>query len=107
VIHTVGPIWRGGGGGEAELLVVVSIANRCCWPSRDNLQSIAFPAISCGIYSYPPEQASAIAVRTIISVGAVCPAIMRVVLVAFEPPMVKILKTAVDSDPNRYGMDQN
>ncbi len=106
VIHTVGPIWRGGGGGEAELLASCYRESMLLAQSH-NLQSIAFPAISCGIYSYPPEQASAIAVRTIISVGAVCPAIMRVVLVAFEPPMVKILKTAVDSDPNRYGMDQN
>ena len=62
VIHTVGPVWEGGDSGEAELL-------SGCYRSalalaRDhNLDSIAFPAISCGVFGYPPAQAVAIAVR--------------------------------------------
>ncbi|MEK9969796.1 MAG: O-acetyl-ADP-ribose deacetylase [Ferrovibrio sp.] len=64
VIHTVGPVWRGGSANEAELL------SRCYRNSlalaRDhNLQSIAFPAISTGIYGYPLAPATAIAVREV------------------------------------------
>jgi len=62
VIHTVGPIWRGGGHGEAKLLA-------SCYRSAMDLarqhqaRSIAFPAISCGVYGYPLDEAAAIAVR--------------------------------------------
>jgi O-acetyl-ADP-ribose deacetylase len=61
VIHTVGPIWEGGGGGKAESL---ASCYRTCLElaERHRLQSIAFPAISCGIYGYPPRRAAAIAV---------------------------------------------
>ncbi len=63
VIHTVGPVWRGGDHGEAELLA-------SCY--RESLRlalaleakSLAFPAISCGVYGYPLEQAADIAVGT-------------------------------------------
>jgi O-acetyl-ADP-ribose deacetylase (regulator of RNase III) len=62
VIHTVGPVWQGGGHGEAELLAA---CYRACLAlaKRHRLRSIAFPAISCGVYGYPAEQAVAIAVR--------------------------------------------
>lgn len=62
VIHTVGPVWRGGGDGEAELLAL-------CYQSslalavEHGVKTIAFPAISCGIYGYPVREACAIAVR--------------------------------------------
>ncbi len=64
IIHTVGPVWNGGKGGEASLLAV-------CYESSlrlaalHNLSSIAFPAISTGAYAYPLEAATAIAIRTI------------------------------------------
>ena len=62
VIHTVGPVWRGGGAGEADLL---ARCYRACFAiaSREALASIAFPAISTGIYGYPLDRAAAIAVR--------------------------------------------
>ena len=63
VIHTVGPIWRGGGNDEAELLA--SCYRNCLRLAvQHSLRHVAFPAISCGIYGYPPEQAVAIALAT-------------------------------------------
>jgi O-acetyl-ADP-ribose deacetylase len=64
VIHTVGPVWHGGDRGEGELLA------RCYRESlrlalENGVRSIAFPAISCGIYGYPFVQAVAIAVREV------------------------------------------
>lgn len=64
VIHTVGPVWRGGGSGEDELLA------SCYRQSLDladryGCRSIAFPAISTGVYGFPAERAARIAVATV------------------------------------------
>ena len=64
VIHTVGPVWHGGNSGERELL-------KSCYETSLNLakengiKTIAFPAISCGVYRFPKEEACAIAVKTV------------------------------------------
>ena len=64
VIHTVGPIWRGGSSGEAEALA--SCYRRSLELAVQNgIETIAFPAISTGVYRFPPEQAAEIAVRTV------------------------------------------
>jgi O-acetyl-ADP-ribose deacetylase len=82
VIHTVGPVWRGGGNGEADLLA-------SCYRSSLHLAvehavaSIAFPAISCGIYGYPIGDATAIAVRECRAFLARHDSIERLIFVAF------------------------
>jgi O-acetyl-ADP-ribose deacetylase (regulator of RNase III) len=64
VIHTVGPVWRGGEFGEPELLA--NCYRECLRLARENgVNSIAFPAISCGVYGYPLGAAVAIAVREV------------------------------------------
>lgn len=64
VIHTVGPVWRGGGHGEADLLA------RCYRRSLEvagshGVRTLAFPCISAGVYGYPAEAAAAVAVDTV------------------------------------------
>lgn len=64
VIHAVGPMWRGGSRGEAELLA--SCYRRSLALARDNgIRTIAFPSIATGVYGYPIELAAAIAVATV------------------------------------------
>lgn len=61
IIHTVGPVWRGGQNGEPELLT--SCYRSCYARARErDIRSIAFPAISCGIFGYPASSAAEIAV---------------------------------------------
>ena len=80
VIHTVGPVWRGGGGGEAEQL---ASCYRRCLEIADEIGagSVAFPAISTGVYGFPRRLAAEIAVDTLRSTPT---DVDRVLLVAFD-----------------------
>ena len=83
VIHAVGPVWHGGGAGEAAALA--SCYRSALGLARDHrLSSIAFPAISTGVYGFPPEPAAAIAVATVGEVLAATPAIERVIFACFD-----------------------
>lgn len=99
VIHTVGPVWRGGSSGEPELLA-------SCYRSSLDLalahsaRSIAFPAISCGVYGYPIRQAAAVAVGEVQRFPVSDGGIERVLLVAFAPEVfaaIRELLTEVSS----------
>ena len=64
VIHTVGPVWHGGGAGEAELLADC-YRNSLQVAVEDGLRTVAFPSISTGIYGYPVAQAADVALSAI------------------------------------------
>jgi O-acetyl-ADP-ribose deacetylase len=82
IIHTVGPAWRGGTQGEPELLA--SCYRRSLEVARENdVCTIAFPAISCGIYGYPVEAAVKIAIGETSRIVGGGEAIERVLFVAF------------------------
>jgi O-acetyl-ADP-ribose deacetylase (regulator of RNase III) len=82
VIHAVGPIWRGGGHGEAELLAS-AYRSSLALAEQTRLRTIAFPAISCGIYGYPEKQAARIAVDTVCAHVAAGTGLERAVFVCF------------------------
>jgi O-acetyl-ADP-ribose deacetylase len=92
VIHTVGPVWRGGDRGEADLL---ASCYRRCLAVADQLsvRSIAFPAIATGVYGYPPAQAAQIAVATVQSTPTKVGSIR---LVAFDRETHELLRTALE-----------
>ncbi|HET8897690.1 MAG TPA: O-acetyl-ADP-ribose deacetylase [Rhodanobacteraceae bacterium] len=96
VIHTVGPIWQGGGAGEPALLA--SCYRQCLQlAASHDLAGIAFPAISCGVYGYPAERAARIAVdclRAHLEQG-IEP--RRLILCAFGEAMAATLRAALDA----------
>jgi len=83
VIHTVGPVWHGGGQGEAETLASC-YRNSLLLAAKTDLTSIAFPNISTGVYGYPKNKAAAVAVETVQKTLLETPAIQRVLFVCFD-----------------------
>ncbi len=83
VIHTVGPVWYGGEHSEAELLAAC-YRNVLALALEKGLRSLAFPAISCGVYGYPVAEATAIAVKTVGAVLQQTPAIEEIVFACFS-----------------------
>ncbi|MEW6218091.1 MAG: O-acetyl-ADP-ribose deacetylase [Thermodesulfobacteriota bacterium] len=98
VIHTVGPIWRGGHAGEAQLLArcyqsVFAIA------ADQHCTSLAFPAISTGAYGFPKDQAAAIAVAETRAALARLPLLAQVTFAVFDPAGERCYQTALAADP--------
>ncbi len=94
VIHTVGPVWQGGNAREDELLASC-YRNSLGLAVDRRLDSVAFPAISCGVYGFPPDRAAAVAVREIRRHFELPNPVSRVVLVAFDRALLEILQQAI------------
>lgn len=93
VIHTVGPIWRGGEHGEAQLLASC-YRTALALAHQHRVRAIAFPAISCGVYGYPIDEAAAIALR---ETRANERHFERILLVAFDGDVHDALSRSVRS----------
>ena len=94
VIHAVGPVWRGGDHGEAELLA--SCYHRALAAAVElGLNSIAFPAISTGIYGYPPVKAAEVAVAAIRAFLANDQSLAFIQLVSFDKRTQRALSAAL------------
>ena len=94
VIHTVGPVWQGGGAGEPELLAsCYRTALELARAHRVN--SIAFPAISCGVFGYPVDRAATVAVKAISAFLTANATPERVLLVAFDVTTEQALQLAL------------
>jgi O-acetyl-ADP-ribose deacetylase (regulator of RNase III) len=94
IVHTVGPVWRGGGNGEADLLA-------SCYRRSVQLAggvgaaTLAFPSISTGIYGYPIELAAQVAVSTVRETLAESPSITEVVFCCFSQQDLAVYRAAL------------
>ncbi len=83
ILHTVGPVWRGGAQGEPDLLA--SCYRRCLeLAERHRLATLAFPCISTGIYGYPADLAADLAVAAVREALPACPAVAEVTFCCFS-----------------------
>ena len=94
VIHAVGPVWQGGTANEAELLANC-YRNSILLAEQHGLKSIAFPAISCGIYGYPVAQAAVIAIESTLQTLHQCESVELVIFACFSAEIeAKLIQVA-------------
>lgn len=98
IVHTVGPIWRGGTHGEPELLASC-YRNSLQIAADHGARSIAFPCISTGVYGYPAEPAAKIAVATVRSSLAELESIREVILCCFSASDAALYRKLLDNAP--------
>ncbi len=95
VIHTVGPVWSGGGRREPELLTD-AYENSLKIASQEKFNSIAFPNISTGVYRFPKRAAAEIAIKTVVSFLAEHEYPKEVLFVVFDSENMKLYKEITD-----------
>jgi O-acetyl-ADP-ribose deacetylase (regulator of RNase III) len=94
VIHAVGPVWRGGGHGERDLLAS-AYQSALALAASERLETVAFPAISCGAYGYPREQAARVAVSALALGLEQHPIIREVRMVLFDDELFELFDEAL------------
>lgn len=95
VIHTVGPVWRGGTAGEPELLAS-AYRHSLRLAHELGARSVAFPAISCGVYGYPWEAACEIAVSEVLAWQRQQPLPETVLFVCFQTEMAELYRSVLE-----------
>ncbi len=98
VIHAVGPVWRGGAHGEPELLSGC-YSNSLRLAAQHGVSTLAFPAISCGVYGYPIPQAAGIAVQTVASALVTYPSITEIIFACFGMEVTSAYRAALADLP--------
>lgn len=98
VIHAVGPVWSGGQAGEGALLASAYRASLEL-AMKERFQSIAFPAISTGIYGYPVAEATAVAVATVRQALPAAPSIREVIFACFSNEILAVYQKEIHHGP--------
>ena len=102
VIHTVGPVYRDGRGREAEMLA--SCHERCLRLALENgLETVSFPAVSCGVYGYPPEEAARDALGAAADFLRKRPGLRKVRFLLFAPEVLRAYRAALAGLPEAAG----
>jgi O-acetyl-ADP-ribose deacetylase (regulator of RNase III) len=96
VIHTVGPIWRGGHAGEPEILAAC-YRNSLALAREHGLRTVAFPAISTGVYGYPPKLAAEVAAAATVKMLTEDreEAFEEILFIGFSPPSTRLYAEAI------------
>ncbi len=106
IIHTVGPVWNGGESGERELLA--SCYRSCFEIARNHdLSSLAFPAISCGIYRFPVDLAIEIALRETLAELQENNDIKEVIFACFDESVYAAYRKAIEVASNKRQLANN